>query len=339
MTVPDGVRGAASRRGLLKAMMMKHAIWPAMCMCLVLNGAEPVDWIASLGGTVEKNPQGSVVAINLRGSWVNDVELIDIARLPNLERLDLSHTRVSDEGIRNLKAATKIRELNLYYAEQITDQGMSGIKDWKMLKRLNLRGTRISNGTLEILSHMPQLEALDVANTQVTDNGLEFLIALTSLKTLALGRGRVGEADLSFLRMLPSLTELDLSGAKPLPPDMGGKTRRKIPPTPVMPQKTLDALAELRNLHKLKLGYSGISSSDLQELSKLQNLDKLGLEACPRVDDSAIAILSQWKSLKYVDLQATQVTAQGAATLRKAKPGIQILYTPATADVAGVYKK
>jgi Leucine-rich repeat (LRR) protein len=318
--------------------MMKRFVFLAISVCAVLSAADSVDWIAALGGTVEKNPQGQIIALNLRGTWVNDVELIDVARLPNLERLNLSHTRISDEGVRNLKAATKIRELNLYYAEQITDQGMSAIKEWKMLKRLDLRGTRISNGTLEILSHMPQLEALGIANTQVTDNGMEYLTSLTNLKELALGRSRVGEADLSFLRMLPSLTQLDLSGARPVPPDMGNK-RRRIPPQAVMPQKTVDALAELRDLRKLKVGYSGISSSDLKELSKLQNVSRLGLEACPRIDDSAVAILTQWKSLQYVDLQATQITPQGVEMLRKAKPGLQILYTPAPTDNAGVSKK
>jgi Leucine-rich repeat (LRR) protein len=301
-------------------------------------GADSTDWIASLGGKVEKNSQGHIVAVNLRGTWVNDVELIDLARLPNLERLDLSHTRITDEGMRHLKTATSIRELKLYFAEQITDQGMTAIKDWKMLKRLDVRGTRISNGTLEILSHMSQLEALDIANTQVTDNGMDFLIALTGLKELALGRSRAGEADLSFLRMLPSLTYLDLSGARPLPPDMGG-AKRRVPPPPVMSQKTLDALAELRNLRTLKLGYSGISSGDLKDLSTLQNVEKLGLEECSRVDDAAVALLAHWKSLKYVDLQATKITPEGVEMLRKARPGIQVLHTPASADVAAVYRK
>jgi len=309
---------------------MKRSLLLTIGFCGILSAAESLDWINSLGGNVEKNAKGGVVAVNLRGAWVNDVELIDLARLPNLERLDLSHTRISDEGMRNLKSATNIRELSLYYSEQITDQGMTAIKGWKFLRRLQLRGTRISNGTLEILSHMPQLESLDIANTQVTENGMEYLIALTSLKELALGRGRLGDADLSFLRMLPSLTELDLSGAKPLPPDTNGKVRRRIPPPPTMPQKTLDALAELKNLRRLKLGYSGISSVDLKELSKLQNVERLGLEACPRIDDTAAVALAEWKNLKYVDLQATQVTSQGVAALRKAKPGIQILYTPAS---------
>ena len=39
------------------------------------------------------------MAVNLRGSWINDAEMIELARLPDLERLDLSHTRISDEGM------------------------------------------------------------------------------------------------------------------------------------------------------------------------------------------------------------------------------------------------
>src|SRR6185437_15149926 len=144
---------------------------------------------------------------------------------------------------------------------------MSAIRNWTMLRRLNVRGTRVANGTLEIVSHLPHLEALDVANTQVTDNGLDLLIALTGLKELAIGRTRSGgETDLSFLRMMTSLTTLDLSGARPVPPDMGNR-RRRAPAAPPIPPKTIDALAELKNLQTLKLGFSGISGPDLKRLS------------------------------------------------------------------------
>jgi len=294
-----------------------------------LYAADPAQWIASLGGKVERDAKGNIVAVNLRGSWVSDVELIDIAHLPKLERLDLSHTRITDEGMLNLKPATGIRELNLYYAELITDQGMSAIRNWTMLRRLNVRGTRVANGTLEIVSHLPHLEALDIANTQVTDNGLDLLIALTGLKELAIGRTRSGgEMDLSFLRMMTSLTALDLSGARPVPPDMGGR-RRRAPAMPPIPPKTVEALAELKNLRTLKMGYSGISASDLKTLGVLGNIEKLGLEECPRVDDAAVAELAHWKSLKYLDLQATHTSPAAVDTLRKVKPDIVILFSPA----------
>src|SRR5580765_7218717 len=83
------------------------------------------DWITRLGGRVERDGAGRIVAVNLRGSWINDVEMIELARLPDLERLDLSHTRITDEGMLNLKPAAKIQELKLFYSEWITDQGLT----------------------------------------------------------------------------------------------------------------------------------------------------------------------------------------------------------------------
>src|SRR5215469_14721187 len=191
------------------------------CLILIFAAAPlwAIDtaWITNLGGRIERDSAGRVVAVNLRGAWISDVEMIELARLPDLERLDLSHTRITDEGMLNLRPAPKIRDLKLFYSEWITDQGMTAIKEWKSLRRLDVRGTRISDGTLEIGGHMPQLEALDIAHTEVTDVGLEKLITLTNLKELSLGRGRLTNAGLIMLRMLPQLTYLDLSGARPTP--------------------------------------------------------------------------------------------------------------------------
>src|SRR2546426_770485 len=169
-----------------------------------LPATDTSEWIAHLGGKMSRDSAGNIVAVNLRGSWINDAEMMELARLPHLARLDLSHTRITDEGVLHLRSATKISDLNLYYAELITDQGMRAIRDWKHLKRLNVRGTRISDGTLAIVSRLIGLEALDIANTQVTDNGLDYLITLTSLKELAIGRSRLSDNALEVLRMLPT---------------------------------------------------------------------------------------------------------------------------------------
>jgi len=243
------------------------------------------DWITRLGGKVERNAAGAIVAVNLRGSWLSDVDTIALARLPDLERLDLSHTRISDEGMLNLKPAPKIRELKLFYSEWITDQGMTAIKDWKHLKRLDVRGTRVSDGTMEIVSKLTGLEALDIAHTEVTDLGLENLITLVNLKELALGRGRLSNSGLVALRMLPTLTSLDLSGARPAPPDSptarGGSSG--------IPDETLKAIAELKDLRVLNLGYAPISAEGLRTLGSLEKVEKLGLQGCARVNDAAVA--------------------------------------------------
>jgi Leucine-rich repeat (LRR) protein len=283
--------------------------------------AVDTDWITRLGGRVEQDSAGRIVAVNLRGSWINDVEMMELARLPDLERLDLSHTRITDEGMLNLKPAPKISDLKLFYSEWITDQGMTAIKQWKHLKRLDLRGTRISDGTLELISGLTGIEALDIAHTEVTDIGLENLITLVNLRELAVGRGRLSNSGLVALRMLPTLTFLDLSGARPTPPDAPtGKGEG-----PGIPEETLKAIQELKELRVLYLGYSAITPDGLRTLSSLDKVEKLGLQGCRRIDDAALAELAKWKGLRYVDLQEDPVTEKGLAGLRNARPGIKII--------------
>jgi hypothetical protein len=291
--------------------------------CVAVYAAADTDWIVHLGGKVGRDAAGRVAAVDLRGSWINDAEMLHLAELPDLEKLDLSHTRITDEGLLRLKAAPKISDLNLYYAEWITDQGMTAIRNWKHLKRLNVRGTRISDATLEIVSHMSGLEAIDIANTAVTDNGLDQLITLVNLKELSLGRGRLSNVALETVRMFPALTWLDLSGARPEPPDMAGRRRASAGG---IPEESLQAMAELKELRVLKLGYSGIDAAGLRILATLERVEKLGLEGCQRVDDSAAAELVHWKSLKYLDLQDTAVTAKGLESLRNARPELHVLW-------------
>jgi hypothetical protein len=57
--------------------------------------------------------------------------MLNLAAMPDLESLDLSHTRITDEGMLRLKSAPKISDLKLFYAEWITDQGLTAIRDWE----------------------------------------------------------------------------------------------------------------------------------------------------------------------------------------------------------------
>jgi internalin A len=281
-------------------------------------GSSP-DWVEGIGGKVDRDPAGDVIGLRLRGTWVTDTELLDVARLPKLERLDLSHTRITDEGLLHLKSARQIRDLNLYYAEQITDQGMAAIRDWKNLKRLNVRGTRVFDGTLAIVSGLTQLEALDIAYTQITDNGLDGLVPLTKLKELSIGRSKLNKNALEVLRLLPTLEYLDLGGPHP-----GSGGYRAKPGTP-MPDDVPRAISELKQLRVLKMNYSEITADGLRILAALDQVEKLSLTGSSHVDDLAMAQLAHWKSLQYLDVQGTKVTTHGVAALEKAKPGIVIL--------------
>jgi len=92
-----------------------------------------------------------------------------------------------------------------------------------------------------------------------------------------------------------------------------------------IPEETLKAMTELKDLRTLYLGFSSIAPDQLRTLAVLEKVEKLGLQGCERVNDTAVAELAKWKGLKYVDLQETPVTEKGLAELRKARPTLKIL--------------
>lgn len=292
--------------------------WPALAAAPV---AAP-EWIARLGGKVETGPSGEIVAVKLAGSWVNDSELLDLAALPGLERLDLSHTRISDEGLLYLRPARRIRELNLLYAEQITDQGMNAIKLWKELRHLNVRGTRSGDGTMAVAGGLPQIESLDVSATAMTENGLDNLIPLVKLKRLEMGRNRLREDALVILRLVTDLEWLDLSGPRSV-------NRNQRSDANAMASALVEAISELGQLRVLKLGHLTIDAAGLKHLAaQLPKVERLGLELCPRVDDVCLAILASWRSLKHVDVQETAVTPAGLQKLQEARPDLRVVSGP-----------
>jgi hypothetical protein len=303
-------------------MTLSRRTWLAASLAPLLRAGDEAAWINRLGGSVRRDASGAVIRINLGSTWINDTEMLDLLAFKKLVQLDLSHTRISDEGLLHLHPAAQIEDLNLLYTEQITDLGLNAIKGWRKLKALNVRGTRVADDTLAIVSQLTQLEALDLANTNVTDNGLENLAPLTHLRHLALGRTRVDESTLGMLRLLSTLESLDLSGPRGTVRNQRGRAGGALP------DALVSAIAELKELRTLKLGHSEIDGMGLRKLAVLVKVEKLGLECCPRVNDAALKELADWKSLKYLDVQETKVTPGAVAALEAAHPGIQILSGP-----------
>lgn len=274
-----------------------------------------LSWIDGLGGRVERNPAGQVVAVNLRASWVSDGDLLELTRMPKLERLDLSRTRISDKGLAYLKTAPALREVNLAYAERIGDPAHAVIKEWKHLTKLSLRGTVVADETAAAAASLPLLETLDLADSIVGDPGVEALASAPKLRQLSLGNIRTSEVGYQSLRQLTGLTHLDLGGGK----QRGFNT---------LSERSIQAIASLRQLRVLRIGHLRFPAKNFTLFAALTNVEELGLEYCPEVKDEALAVLTEWKSLRRVDLTGTKVTAEGVAKLRAQRPDTQILWQP-----------
>ena len=315
---------------------MTRQAFPRLVLITLLTAgllaAADTAWIEDLGGSVSRDGSGAVTGVNLRASWVTDTDLKKLNDFPKLSWIDLSLTRITDQGMQELKGLPNVTDLNLRFAEYVTDEGLAAIKGWKNLERLNVHGTKVSDTTLEHISGLTALEALDVGSTMVTDVGLEQLSSLAKLKKLTIGGNELGDAGLQSLRLLPGLTYLDLNGRQGTDSNVW---------TISMSDRGLDAVLTLTHLEELRFGcttlgvgregtrFATVNMMDvtgrwLEQVKSLSKLQKLKLQGCDRVDDDAMAVLAEYPSLTEVDLKGSGVTEVGVAVLRKAKPDLRI---------------
>src|SRR3954451_5086235 len=312
----------------------------ALLGCAALLGAADVksvgdtQWIDDLGGAVIRDAQGVATGVDLRGTWVTDTDLRRLTRLPSLNYLDLSLTHITDQGMQELKGLRGIVELNLYFAEYVTDEGLAAIKEWKKLRRLNVHGTKVSDTTLEHISGITSLESLNVGSAMITDVGLERLSTLPNLKELTMGGNELGDAGLQALRQMPGLTYLDLSGRQGTDSNVWAIA---------MSDAGLDAVLSLKDLRELRfsctfvgIGIEGtrfatvsamsVNTRWLESMKSLKKLERLKLQGCNRVDDESLAVLASFPSIRELDLKGTSVTEKGLAMFRAAKPKT-VVYT------------
>src|SRR5215510_10730801 len=274
-------------------------------------------WISEAGGTITRDRAGRIIGVDLRSSWVTDSDLPQLVDLPYLTHLDLSLTRITDHGLQQLKNAPGIVDLNLYYAELITDEGMAALKSWKKLKRVNLRGTKITDTTLEHLANVMTLEFLDIGFAQITDVGLDRLTPLTNLKELIISGNKLTDTGLQSLRQLQGLTSLSLGGSQRT--DSGLWTIS-------LTELGLDAIATLKELRELRLDGMPVSARWLEKLKGFNKLERLSLQDCKRLGDDAAPLLASWPALRVLDLKGTSMTEKGLADLRRLKSNAQIFH-------------
>ena len=97
-----------------------------------------------------------------------DEQELNKTDLEKMSRLNLSYTKISDAGLKELAKLPKL--INLYLAEtQISD---AGLKDVAKLERLDLYSTKITDAGLKEVAKLKQLKELNLLGTKVTEAGV-----------------------------------------------------------------------------------------------------------------------------------------------------------------------
>jgi Leucine-rich repeat (LRR) protein len=276
-----------------------------------------ITWITDAGGAIARDNAGRITGVDLRSSWATDADIGELAGIPDLKTVDLSLSRISDRGLRSLRTAPGIVDLNLYFAEQITDEGMSAVKGWKHLRRLNVRGTKITDTTLEFLATVPTLESLDIGYAQITDVGLDHLTSLPKLRELSIGGNKLTDAGVHLLRQLPQLEYLDVGGAQRTDSGLWSVS---------LTEAGFDSVATLNGLRELRAAGTSMSDRGVAKFRSLHKLERLVLLNCKRVTNESVPVLATFTTLRVLDVRGTAITEARVAELRSKLPDCRILY-------------
>ena len=155
---------------------------------------------------------GKLSKIILDGTKITDAGLLSLAGLP-IRKLGLGRTGVTDTGLATLHGF-QLEELSLYRNTNISDVGMRHLDAQAALRKLNLRGVKVTAKGLACLQNMTSLKELN-ASLSMTDAGMAHLQNLTSLRRLGLySNPNITDVGIAHLRQLRSLQSLHLQFTK-----------------------------------------------------------------------------------------------------------------------------
>jgi hypothetical protein len=295
--------------------------------------------IDRLGGKLQRDSTGQIIGVDLSDSWVNDADVRWLAQIPTLQEINLSRTRITGKGLEPLAKLESVAFLKLQFAEFLTATDIGHLAEWKNLRSLDLRGTRVDSGVFERLAVHRSLEYLDISSTEVDDQGFEELAALAKLKDLRCGANRLSGLALTVLKSVPALRSLDAGGYQRVDSGLwglalneqnlgriGGLTELESltlrgakladrgtdrPGSDLAIKKEivgLDGLAPLTKLKALDLGDLPLKSADLAWLPALTVLEQLDIDGSFQIDDAVAGALLKLGSLKRLNLAGTLLT-------------------------------
>jgi Leucine-rich repeat (LRR) protein len=280
------------------------------------------------GGRKTKDISALAAATNLEELFVTlfEVDSLEVGKIPNLPRLRrLKLMHVDDRVCQGLAGSKTLEWLSLSQSD-ITDSGISVLRDMAALEQLDIGATCVGDPSVDALAAIPKLHTLYASNARLTFPGLSRLCEKGSVKEIALiyqaqnpplfgiyGKGDPYPANGAipaevFLGKAPGddsgITDINFPAAK-LPkhffdvlPHLTKLTSLRLSGTNVT-DDDLSSIAKVSSLTYLDLDRTGISSSGLEKLSVLPSLARLFI---PEPDDwnATAAVLQRFPALTEV---------------------------------------
>ena len=283
--------------------------------------------------------------LNISGSCdVTDIGLVHLNKLLTLEELDLSYCYITGNGLVHINNLVNLKALNVSGCRErmaqvleesigislcnnlqltqlhlsgcgITDQTVSRITSFTLLKQLDISYNPITDEGLRHLTNLQHLYVLDVsANSKIRDLGIRFLVPLSSLKNLKLGYTGVSDSVIPYLFHFQELCDLDMSFCSNITwenicvDNLSLLKNMNLWHCNVT-NDALGCISVIQSLCSLNIRWNNsVTEKGLKHLSNLRNLKKLYISYCSDVGVSYIAALTLLTTLHLDRANITDVS-------------------------------
>jgi hypothetical protein len=274
-----------------------------------------------------------VTSLNLGGSReLSDDGLLELAKMPQLERLNLSEYpggKLTDRGLEALRHLPNLREFEMTWQAGITDKGAANLRYCEQIERVDLMGSPTGDGAIEALQGKAKLRRFSTGRL-VTDAGLPLLHHFPMLKrwhgedaggTLLID-GPFTDAGLSGLAGLEGVADLDLfwhvSGVTPdgfaalvrLPNLMSLGCDGDLSGDGAMPH-----IAAIPRLRKLRAQESVATEEGFVALARSKTLEGFWGRVCPNFASRSFLAFSKMPALRTLGVGLANVGDEALAAL------------------------
>ncbi|XP_057802636.1 uncharacterized protein LOC131017917 isoform X1 [Salvia miltiorrhiza] len=317
---------------LLRHLLHRRMLYPSLLEvfkysveAIDLRGESFVDaeWMAYLGAFRYLN---SLILADCHK--INNAALWNITGMTNLKELDLSRcSKITDAGIQHLLSLPALEKLRISETG-VTADGVAILASLQNLLLLDLGGLPVTDSALNSLQTLTKLQHLDLWGSEVSNDSAIVLKMFPNLSFLNLAWTNV-----TTLPNLPSLTCLNMSNCTIDSLSEGEDQKPRL-------EKVIFSGAIIGNISEVfqhvetsRLSYLDMSNSALQSysfLSSMNAMSDLNLSGSGLVDDSVEHIVRIGASLKHLNLNNTKVSSEGVNTFAGHVPNLETLLLSGT---------
>lgn len=222
-------------------------------------------------------------------SLIQGRELTALGRMEHLAEIDLSDTRLDDEGLRAISALTALRKLKIERCHAISDAGLSELAALRQLDEVHVSGDRLTSRGVAAVARLPSLRVLTAYGVDVAPEDLAALARLGRIEKLALSFPKQSQSLQSSERLMAAIGKI--------------ASLRRLTVTGLYHNKeTLAPLLNLQVLEELDLYGSQLDENAVRVLGRLRSLQILRFCCGPNGTCDSVDALRQLPQLQFVSV-------------------------------------